>query len=342
MSEAATPEQEALVDIAIPAFRRPRFLVEAIESIVAQTFERWRLIISEDGPSAGSDVEAAIQPYLADPRISYRAHPHNVGIIENKNGLLRETRAPYVAVLDDDDRWDAEFLERRIAFFEKRPECGFVFSGYTEIDEDGNAIRQSGPIASEGMLESADFVPRLLSSNFVRTPTALIRSSAFETVGMFFDARFPGIYDWEAWIRLSMRFPVGFLDARDAGYRVHRVQETFRSRNGEQVLHLLDHARAHAGRTSFDIRLSERQWRDLLAFWSVSASLDALERGERRTGLSRLTRAGRLAPRSLFDRRAAAAAGGILLGRRAGRFVAGPLRNLVRGWRRARMRSRGT
>jgi hypothetical protein len=169
----------------------------------------------------------------------------------------------------------------------------------------------------------------------------LIRRSAFEAVGMSFDDRFPGIYDWEAWVRLALRFPVGYLATRDAGYRVHLDQETFRNRNAEEVLRLLDHAEAYALRNSVELGLAHRESRRCRAFWNVSAALDALERGERRTAFDRLLRVLRLAPRELVDRRALAAVSGIVLGRRAGRFVGGPLRTLVRKRGRTRARSAG-
>jgi hypothetical protein len=83
---------------------------------------------------------------------------------------------------------------------------------------------------------------------------------------MSFDKRFPGIYDWEMWVRLAMHSPAGYLAARDAGYRVHLVQESTRNRNGEQVLRLLDHAEEHARRTSFEIRLTDKDARRIRSF----------------------------------------------------------------------------
>jgi glycosyltransferase involved in cell wall biosynthesis len=133
---------DPLVDIGIPTFQRPDFLKEAVESILAQTLQRWRLVVSEDGPGGG-EVEHAMERYLSDPRVRYRAHRTHVGVVHNKNELLGDAKAPYVAVLDDDDRWDPDFLARRLTFLEQHPECGFVFSGFVEIDETGRTIRHS-------------------------------------------------------------------------------------------------------------------------------------------------------------------------------------------------------
>jgi glycosyltransferase involved in cell wall biosynthesis len=327
---------DPLVDVGIAAFRRPDYLEQAVESVLAQTLDRWRLLISEDGPVENGASVGDKHGYLCDARIEYRALASNVGIVGNKNGLLRAARAPYVAILDDDDCWDPDFLERRTAFLKMHPECGFVFSGYVEIDEFGETIRESEHVGPEGVMAGAEVAGRLMLGNFIRTPTVVVRRTAYEAVGMSFDDWFPTIYDWEMWIRLALRFPVGYLATRDVGYRVHLEQETFRNRNAEEVLRLLEHVEADAARNALELPLTDSESRRCRAFWNVSAALDALERGEQRTALDRLLRALRLAPRELLDRRAVAAAGGIVLGRRAGRFISGPVRTFVR--RRGRQR----
>jgi hypothetical protein len=123
---------------------------------------------------------------------------------------------------------------------------------------------------------------------------------------------------------------------------VHLVQETLRTRDGDQALRLLDLVEANARRASFEIRLTGRQLRRIRAFWSVSAALDDLERGMRWAASSRLLLALRLDPSSLTNARGCSAAFGILLGRRVGRFVGGELRNRVREHRRAKARAMGT
>jgi glycosyltransferase involved in cell wall biosynthesis len=112
-----------VVDIGIPTCGRPRYLVEAIESALAQTFSRWRVTVSEDGPASDA-VAAAVAPYLADPRVRYVVTGRRLGGAAHMTRLIRTGTAPYVAPLHDYDRWAPEFLMRRVAFLDAHPACG--------------------------------------------------------------------------------------------------------------------------------------------------------------------------------------------------------------------------
>ena len=57
----------------MPAYKRPQFIAEAIESVLAQTHTDWRLLVSENGPGGG-EVEAAVRPYMSDPRVAVLPH----------------------------------------------------------------------------------------------------------------------------------------------------------------------------------------------------------------------------------------------------------------------------
>jgi glycosyltransferase involved in cell wall biosynthesis len=343
MTEKAAPLEDEelwpLVDVGIPTYRRPDYLKEAIESVLSQTFDRWRLQISEDGPGT-SAVANAVEPYLSDTRIRYSAAGEQRKPAGNKNLLLRMGSAPFVAILDDDDRWHPTFLDRRVAFLDEHPACAFVFSAVNEIDERGMRLGEAGSFYAEGVVESEHFVPRLLQGYFVHTPSVLARRSAYETVGNSFDESLPFIYDSEMWFRLALHSPVGFLASCDADYRIHRSQDSFGVRPSAQVLSFLRHAEKVVARQPWGGTLSEEDRRRTRANWFLSAALDHLERGDRRTASTHLRQALKLDARRAKDKRTMAALIGILLGRRAGRFIGGSVRTLVRQqrWRRTRPR----
>jgi glycosyltransferase involved in cell wall biosynthesis len=328
---------DPLVDVGIPAYGRPAYLRESVESVLSQTMDRWLLWISEDGPGSTAVAEA-VKPYLTDPRIRYSVAGERLGPAGNKNILLRAGSAPFVAILDDDDRWHPAFLARRVSFLEEHPECGFVFSAVNEIDEAGQPFRQAGFFDREGVLASSDFVPRLLETNFVHTPSVLVRRSAYRAVGEAFDESLTYIYDAEMWFRLATRFPVGYLARCDADYRVHRSQVSFGIRPAQQILDFLDQAEAIVKRNGWDIPSGPR----LRSQWLLSAALDELERGKRREAAAHLGRAMKIHPRAAADRRTVAVLAGLVLGQRAGRFVGGSAREWARRhrWRRAARRVR--
>jgi glycosyltransferase involved in cell wall biosynthesis len=215
---------QPVVDVGIPAYLRPAYIVETVESVLTQTFPYWRLTISEDG-AGGGEVQAAVGPYLADPRVRYLPTGERLGEAGNWNRLLELSQAPYVAILHDDDRWHPTFLSRRVEFMERHPHCGFVFSGRTHIDEQGERLGRWSPSLPPGLHSSHAFAPRMLHANLVgSTVTVLMRRSACEAVG-YFDGRFPHA-DYEMWYRLALRFAVGYVEAWDADYRLHTSSTT--------------------------------------------------------------------------------------------------------------------
>src|SRR5215471_276994 len=94
---------DTLVDVGIPTFGEPRFLVETIESVLRQTFTGWKLTISENGPGSAA-VAAAVEPFLSDPRVRYVTTGKNLGGARNSSSLVQGGSARYVALLHDDDR----------------------------------------------------------------------------------------------------------------------------------------------------------------------------------------------------------------------------------------------
>jgi glycosyltransferase involved in cell wall biosynthesis len=333
--QGPTEDLPPLVDIGIPTYDRPDYLKEAVESVLSQTFDRWRLYVSEDGPGSSATANA-VEPYLSDPRIRYSPAGEQLRPAGNKNLLLRMGSAPYVALLDDDDRWHPPFLARRVAFLEEHPDCAFVFSAVIRIDAKGRPLGEAGRFYAEGAIASEHFVPRLLQGYFVHTPSVLARRSAYEAVGNTFDESLPFIYDSEMWFRLAVHFPVGFLAGCDAEYRIHQSQDSFRVRPSAQVLSFLRHAEKVVAQQPWADKLAEEDKRRTRANWFLAAALDELERGDRRTAYAHLRQALMLDPRSKRDKRALAAALGLILGRRAGRLVGGSLRTLVRRIRWAR------
>jgi glycosyltransferase involved in cell wall biosynthesis len=232
-------QPEATVDVVIPAYGRPDYLREAIESVLAQTYSSWRLTVGENGPGGG-DVEAAVTPFLSDPRINYVVAGRNLGAARNAANLVESTSARYVGLLHDDDLWSPEFLERRVAFLEENPTCGLVFSGCRVIDGQGNEVFRTDDEFRNGLQPRRRFLRTLYRSNVIYIPTVLVPRSVYATLGTFRDDVL--FYDYEMWLRIASRFDVGYLAGWDAAYRIHPTQLTHREhlRLGELRLRLLD------------------------------------------------------------------------------------------------------
>src|SRR5688572_8899320 len=157
------------VDIGIPTLGTSRFLPDAVESVLAQTFTSWRLTISENG-SPSEEVRAMLAPYLEDGRIRHTVVGDLVSMSANWTRAL-DGEAKYLTLLHDDDRWDDEFLERRVAFLEAHPTCGFVFGGFREINESGALIRTSQRDVPSGVIQRDTILPIVYETNIVAPPT---------------------------------------------------------------------------------------------------------------------------------------------------------------------------
>jgi glycosyltransferase involved in cell wall biosynthesis len=281
------------VEIGMPTRSGGPYLAQALDSVLAQTFRDWRLTVAENGPGS-RELAEALAPYLEDGRIRHVVRGVDLGPEGNHNALLREFRAEYVAFLHDDDYWAPPFLERRVEFLDREPACAFVFGAFDTVDESGAVLATRRGALPPGRNEPATFVPAMLRANLVGMPTLLARRRAYEAVGPAFRDDFP-MNDYEMWIRIGARHPIGYLDDPDASWRFHRRQRSARLANwGESWLRFYD----AVDRTLADvdgIPVDGEHLRRQRAAAHLCAALDAVEarepaRARRHAGLAVATR----------------------------------------------------
>lgn len=115
-----------LVSIIMPSYNTVEYISKSIESVLAQTYTNWELIIVDDCSSDNS--EKVINEFLYDKRIRFLKNEHNSGAAISRNYALREAKGKWIAFLDSDDLWLPEKLEKQIDFMN---ENGYKFS-YTD------------------------------------------------------------------------------------------------------------------------------------------------------------------------------------------------------------------
>ena len=295
----------------IPTYGRPRFVVEAIESVLAQTHGDFRLLVAEDGAGDG-EIAAAVAPYLEDPRVRYEPSGEHLGAARNMSRIVPSGEAPYVAILHDDDRWHPTWLETRVRFLEDHPECGMAFGEHFDIDGSGRSVgRSDGPL-QPGQQEHVAFAREMLRRNLIGTPTVLVRRAAYDKAGAAFDERHPMVFDWEMMLRLSLAAPVGYLRVWDSDYRTHASQISGEAKRGREYLEGFEAmcARARAAGPEFELDADER--RRLHARYLVSAGLDEIEERNRGAALGLLRRALREHPAVALSPGAVAAGAGLV------------------------------
>ena len=195
------------VSIIMPSYNTGRFIAETIESVLAQTYENWEIILVDDCSTDNTDDVVA--PFLSDPRIKYIKNEKNSGAAVSRNRALREATGKWIAFLDSDDLWAPDKLEKQIAFME---ENGYQFSytNYREIDEDSKPLGRhvTGPkkISKTGMYNYC-------------WPGCLTVMYDAEAVGLIQIADIKKNNDYAMWLKVCRRATCHLLDEELASYR---------------------------------------------------------------------------------------------------------------------------
>ncbi|WP_137890906.1 glycosyltransferase family 2 protein [Ramlibacter sp. 2FC] len=126
---------DELVSIITPAYRAASYVSATIESVLAQSYPHWEMLIADD--CSPDDTRAVIADWARrDPRIRLIALPVNSGPAGARNAALSEARGRWIAFLDSDDLWLPDKLERSIAFAERHG-AALTYTGYRRINVDG-------------------------------------------------------------------------------------------------------------------------------------------------------------------------------------------------------------
>jgi glycosyltransferase involved in cell wall biosynthesis len=128
----AMPEE--LVSIIIPTYNRPAYLKAAISSVLQQTYQNIEVIVSDD---FSNDNPQTIIDDFNDPRLRLRRNETNLGVGLNVTAAFKEAKGKYVAALNDDDRWQKDFLEKLVPHLESNPDVVLAFCDYYIIDVNG-------------------------------------------------------------------------------------------------------------------------------------------------------------------------------------------------------------
>jgi len=170
------------VSVVIPTFNRAGTLPRAIDSVLAQTFQDFEILVCDDS-STDSTVEVSRGYQKRDPRVRTLALPVNQGPAAARNLGMREARGDYIAFLDSDDEWLPEKLERQVGRMDAEPpEVGVCFCGDRLIkNEDPDSVSFYLP---ERGWEQDTFRKYVAGGISFHTPIVLFRRSCLETVGL--------------------------------------------------------------------------------------------------------------------------------------------------------------
>lgn len=204
-----------LVSVVMAARNYARYLPQAVESVFAQTFSDWELVIVDDGST--DDTPYAVRPYLRNNRVRYY-RSDQLGQTRAKNLGWQISRGEFIAFLDADDAWLPTKLEKQLPLFD-HPEIGVVYCRRLLMDESGKVLQRqpASPNSSfswpRGWVLS-DIVPQ----NFVCFSSCVLRRIVLQHVGGF-DAVWDLAIDYDLWLRVAKHYQFDFVNEELVLYR---------------------------------------------------------------------------------------------------------------------------
>jgi tetratricopeptide (TPR) repeat protein len=203
-----------LVSLIVPVYNGEAFIAEAIDSVLAQTYPHWELIVVDDGSTDGT---SAVLSRFADGRIRC-IHQANQGLAAARNAGICLARGEFLAFLDADDLWDPQFLQTCVGYLAEQREVAGVCTASRMVDPQGRVLPQWGDAWWSGPALHA----RLLEGGFFPPNAVLVRAAAVRAVGLFDTGlQGRGTEDWDLWLRITERYSMHGLAEPLAYYRVY-------------------------------------------------------------------------------------------------------------------------
>lgn len=232
------------LSVIMPCFNQAKYLVDSIEAILNQSYDDLELIITDD---CSSDESREIIEYFRkiDKRVVAIFHSRNHGVSSARNTAIKASKGNYIAFCDADDIWENDKTKIQVEYIQSTSECDVLYCDSVIINEEGIP---TGEKFSSLHGKEKDFRGNLFwelsLTNFINTPTVLLRKKCLEKVGLF-DEGFRYNEDWLYWIALSKYYCFCYIDQPLVRYRVHqdstnKDQSGYRAQRIEACKQIID------------------------------------------------------------------------------------------------------
>lgn len=207
---ASTP----LVSVLMVTYNRGSYIQEAIESVLAQTYSNFELVIIDDG---STDETGAIVSSLKNPKIHYFLQEKNAGVCAARKLSVANARGHYLAILDSDDVWNDSFkLEAQVSFLEKNPEHVIVGTFINTITSSGNLLKQSSYFTDDNLIRKNILLRNQFAHSSVLMRTAAVRAAgSYRTVALG--------EDLDLYLRIGLQGKFANIPSFMTSYRVHNT-----------------------------------------------------------------------------------------------------------------------
>lgn len=212
------------VTVILPVYNGERYMREAIDSVLAQTYRDFELWVCNDGSTDGT---VTIIDSYEDSRVKRIDNPHNMGLVATLNRVFAMVESPYIARMDDDDLWHPEKLELQMKLLESRPEVGVC----------GTSIHKFGDVDALHIFpeESDALKVGLLFYCMMSHPSVVYRRSMLAETGLSYRQDYFPAEDYKMWVEVLQHFNIYNLRQPLVEYRQHGGQ-ICREKKTEQIV----------------------------------------------------------------------------------------------------------
>lgn len=204
-----------LVTILMPVYNGEKYLKEAIESILNQTFTDFTFLIIDD---CSTDKSINIIKFYKDKRIKFLINEKNLGISKTLNVGIENANTKYIARMDQDDISLLNRIEEQVNFMEANSDIGICGTWMMAFNTKNQSSLKKRPI------KNADIKVMLLFQSPIAHPTAMIRRNVFNKNNLRYDASYDGLEDYDMWERMSMVTKMENIPKALLLYRLHPDQ----------------------------------------------------------------------------------------------------------------------
>ena len=210
------------ISVVIPSYNSSKYIDDAINSVLIQTFKPIEIIVIDDG--SFDDTRNLLSDYIYNRKINYY-YQENSGSGVARNKGISKANGEYIAFLDSDDYWDKNHLKDLIDPLKKNPKAALVYSGKRWVDKDGELLK--------GYLQQQTY-PRgwifnaLFNSNYISSSSVVIARKEFliEIGGFRETEALRNVQDYDLWLRLSAKHEVESVPKITVSYRRHDDNRT--------------------------------------------------------------------------------------------------------------------
>lgn len=199
------------VSVIMPAFNSAKYIEDALESVFAQTYTDYEIVVADDGST--DETPVILDRYVAKVHTVRLAHR---GVSAARNKAIEQSRGELIALLDSDDMWEPTKLEKQVAYMNEHPEYALTYTYSTNFtDRSDHSVALVRKMDFEGHV-----FKELFTSGNPTTSTVIMRREAFDAVGGY-DENLAAAEDYELNLRLSRRYEIGRVAESLLRRRIH-------------------------------------------------------------------------------------------------------------------------